>query len=80
MIEGMGLDVDHAHWDPRDVYGKSREAITNLIGNLTLEDYEQKLGLRKVYLRYRDGSLHGVVWICTECLRSFRESDLVNEL
>ncbi|CAM6126719.1 unnamed protein product [Calypogeia fissa] len=80
MIEGMGLDVDHAHWDPRDVYGKSREAITNLIGNLTLEDYEQKLGLRKVCLRYRDGSLHGVVWICTECLRSFRESDLVSEL
>ncbi|CAM6117556.1 unnamed protein product [Calypogeia fissa] len=80
VIEGMGLDVDHAIWDPRVVYGKSREAITNLIGDLTTEEYEHNFGLRKVCLRYSDGSLHGVVWICTECLRSFHESHLVSDL
>ncbi|CAM6082983.1 unnamed protein product [Calypogeia fissa] len=74
IIEEMRLGVNGALWNPRDVYGKSRAAISELITKLTPEE---KFGLRKVCLAHSDGFLHGVVWICTDCLRN---SNLVSEV
>ncbi|CAM6126727.1 unnamed protein product [Calypogeia fissa] len=82
MIEGMRLDVANPMlWDCRAIYGKSRKAIGGLVlGNMTRKGYEKKLGLKKVSLIYNDGRLHGVVWICTECLRNFKKSKLAIEV
>ncbi|CAM6117558.1 unnamed protein product [Calypogeia fissa] len=82
MIEGMRLDVANPMlWDPRATYGKSRKAIGDLVlGDMTRKGYEKKLGLKKVSLIYNDGRLHGVVWICTECLRNFKKSKLAIEV
>ncbi|CAM6129507.1 unnamed protein product [Calypogeia fissa] len=78
MVDGMELNPNEAFWNPRDVYGRSKEAITTLIRNLSPTDYDQKLGLSKVCLKYTNGTLHGVVWVCTECLKDFRHSNLVS--
>ncbi|CAM6117610.1 unnamed protein product [Calypogeia fissa] len=78
--EEMGIDATDPSCNPRDIYGKSRAAITDLIGKLRPEAYESKFGLRKVCLAYNDGSLHGVVWICAECHTNFKDSNLVSEM
>ncbi|CAM6117654.1 unnamed protein product [Calypogeia fissa] len=80
IMEEMGVDANAALWNPRDVYGKSRAAIAELIGKLTPDSYEENFGLRKVCLARSDGFLHGVVWICTDCLKNFRNSNLVSEV
>ncbi|CAM6129534.1 unnamed protein product [Calypogeia fissa] len=74
MIQGMGLDADSAHWKPRELYGKSRDALSKILGKMTSEAVEEKLGLRRECLSYDDGTFYGIAWICNDCYEQHRKN------
>ncbi|CAM6083561.1 unnamed protein product [Calypogeia fissa] len=72
IIERMGVDVSSVDGNPQELYGKSMEAISKLVGELTPEAYEEKVGLRKVCLYHDQHSFQNIVWICDECFEKYR--------
>jgi hypothetical protein len=70
MMEGTELEGVSARQNPCAINGRSRKALSDFFGKLSSEEYDKRLGLKKVRLRY-DGDSVGVVWICTECFRLY---------
>ncbi|CAM6084130.1 unnamed protein product [Calypogeia fissa] len=73
MIERMDVGVSDADQNPKELYGKSIEAISKLLSKLTPIAFKDKVGLRKVSLHvYPDQTSHKkVVWICEDCYKKY---------
>ncbi|CAM6123077.1 unnamed protein product [Calypogeia fissa] len=73
MIERMDVGVSDADQNPKELYGKSIEAISTLLTELTPTAFKDKVGLRKVSLHvHPDQTSHKkVVWICEDCYKKY---------
>jgi hypothetical protein len=74
MLVGTGRDGVAAHRNACSINGKSRKALRDFLHKLSLEEYEKRLGLRKVRLHYDDGNVD-VVWIGRECFEKYESSN-----